>query len=47
MRRNNLVFTWGTIVGYVEREVKHEKAKLLLIDLLLQTDRGEISGQHR
>jgi hypothetical protein len=35
------------IVGYAEREVKHEEAKLLLIDLLLQTDKVEISGQHR
>jgi hypothetical protein len=47
MRRNNLVFMWGAIVQYAEREVKHEETVLLLIDLLLQTDKPDISGQHK
>jgi len=47
MRRNNLVFMWGMIVDYAEREVKHEEGTLPLIDLLLRTDKPEISDQHK
>jgi hypothetical protein len=47
MRRNNLVFLWGSIVEYAEREVKHEATTVPLIDLLVQTDKPEISGQHK
>jgi hypothetical protein len=47
MRRNNLVFMWGAIVEYAERGVKHAAASVPLIDLLVQTDKPEVSGQHK
>lgn len=48
MRRNNNVFLVGNVVHYVEREVTVEKGKKVpLIDLLLQTEKPEISREHK
>lgn len=47
MRRNNTVFLVGSVVEYAEREAQFEGKSLPLIDLVLQTDKPEISAPHK
>lgn len=47
MQRSNMVFLMGKIVQYAEREGQGKGKPIKFLDMLLLTDRPDISGWHR